>query len=79
MQVGEVNFDNDLIAFSAFTSWKVDKKAFNKTTIAIIIASVYSFKTSDKTKLDSLSTTLGNYVTVGSDQQVTGVKTFTKQ
>lgn len=33
----------------------------------------------DKTKLDNLSTTLGNYVTVGTDQQVTGVKTFTKQ
>ena len=33
----------------------------------------------DKTKLDNLSTTFGNYVTIDTDQQVTGIKTFTKQ
>ena len=34
---------------------------------------------SDKTKLDNLSTTLGNYVTLNTDQEITGIKTFTKQ
>jgi hypothetical protein len=33
----------------------------------------------DKTKLDNLSTTLGNYVTLNTDQEITGTKTFTKQ
>lgn len=33
----------------------------------------------DKTKLDNLSTTLGNYVTLNTDQDITGIKTFTKQ
>ena len=33
----------------------------------------------DKAKLDNLSTTSGDCVTISTDQQVTGVKTFTKQ
>ena len=33
----------------------------------------------DKTKLDNLSSTIGNYVTLNTDQEITGIKTFTKQ
>lgn len=33
----------------------------------------------DKTKLDNLSSTIGNYVTLNTDQEITGTKTFTKQ
>ena len=33
----------------------------------------------DKTKLDNLSSTIGNYVTLDTDQEITGTKTFTKQ
>jgi hypothetical protein len=33
----------------------------------------------DKTKLDNLSSTIGNYVTLNTDQDITGIKTFTTQ
>ena len=33
----------------------------------------------DKTKLENLSSTIGNYVTLNTDQEITGIKTFTKQ
>ena len=33
----------------------------------------------DKTKLENLSSTIGNYVTLNTDQEITGTKTFTKQ
>lgn len=49
-------------------------------TLPVATASANGLMSSgDKTKLDNLSSTIGNYVTLNTDQEITGIKTFTKQ